>query len=46
MYRHQWQVGDFVVWDNVPTVHKAIFDYELPMRRLMHRTTVQGGAPQ
>ena len=45
VYRHQWRVGDFVVWDNCPTMHKASFDYELPLRRLMHRTTVEGSAP-
>ncbi len=46
VYRHRWQVGDFVIWDNCPTLHKATFDYELPLRRLMHRTTVEGGIPQ
>jgi len=45
VYRHQWRVGDLVVWDNCPTLHKATFDYELPLRRLMHRTTVEGSAP-
>jgi len=25
--------------------HKATFDYDLPQRRLMHRTTVRGTAP-
>jgi taurine dioxygenase len=25
--------------------HKANFDYDLPLRRLMHRTTVRGGIP-
>jgi taurine dioxygenase len=25
--------------------HKANFDYELPLRRLMYRTTVRGTAP-
>lgn len=45
VYRHEWQVGDFVFWDNCPTQHRALFDYELPQRRLMHRTTVAGSAP-
>jgi len=45
VYRHQWRVGDLVVWDNCPTLHKATFDYDLPLRRLMHRTTVEGSAP-
>jgi len=42
VYRHRWQVGDLVVWDNCSTQHRATFDYELPLRRLMHRTTVEG----
>lgn len=46
VYRHRWQVGDFVIWDNIVTLHKASFDYELPLRRLMHRTTVEGGIPE
>jgi len=25
--------------------HKANFDYELPLRILMHRTTVRGSVP-
>lgn len=44
-YRHQWRVGDLVMWDNIPTQHLAICDYALPQRRLMHRTTLRGSAP-
>jgi taurine dioxygenase len=39
-YRHSWQVDDLVMWDNCATQHKATFDYQLPQRRLMHRTTL------
>lgn len=39
VYRHQWQPGDLLMWDNCTVQHKAIQDYELPLRRLMHRTT-------
>jgi taurine dioxygenase len=39
-YRHQWEVGDLLIWDNSSTQHLAIADYALPQRRLMHRTTV------
>ena len=45
-YRHKWQVGDLLMWDNAASMHIAICDYELPERRLMHRTTVAGGVPQ
>jgi len=43
-YAHQWQAGDLLMWDNAAAQHKANFDYELPLRRLMHRTTVRGPA--
>ena len=44
-YRHRWRAGDLLMWDNCAAQHKANFDYELPLRRLMHRTTVRGTAP-
>lgn len=44
MYRHQWRVGDVLMWDNSATQHLAIADYALPQRRRMHRTTVAGTA--
>jgi taurine dioxygenase len=44
-YRHRWQVGDLLMWDNATSMHIAICDYQLPQRRLMHRTTVAGGVP-
>ena len=39
-YRHSYQVHDLLLWDDNSTQHKATFDYRLPERRLMHRTTV------
>jgi taurine dioxygenase len=45
LYRHKWQVGDLLIWDNAPSMHLAICDYALPERRLMHRTTVIGTVP-
>ena len=44
-YRHKWQVGDLLMWDNATSMHRAICDYRLPERRLMHRTTVVGEVP-
>lgn len=41
-YRHQWQVGDVVMWDNCATLHRATVDFALPQRRLMQRTTLTG----
>jgi taurine dioxygenase len=45
LYRHEWQVGDLLMWDNTSAMHLAICDYALPARRLMHRTTVIGTVP-
>lgn len=45
IYRHQWRTGDFLIWDNCSTQHKAVFDYALPQRRRMERTTLTGTAP-
>lgn len=40
VYRHQWQVGDMVVWDNQGLMHRV-----LPYTdegRVMHRTSIGG----
>ena len=42
IYRHQWKVGDLLIWDNCSTQHCAISDYALPERRRMERTTISG----
>ena len=45
VYRHQWQPGDLLLWDNCTVQHRAVQDYDLPQRRLMHRTTMGGAVP-
>jgi alpha-ketoglutarate-dependent taurine dioxygenase len=45
VYRHNWRVGDFLLWDNCSTQHRAIIDYQLPQRRRMERATLCGTAP-
>jgi len=44
MYRHRWQVGDLLMWDNCSTQHNAIANYGPQQRRHMRRTTVRGTA--
>jgi alpha-ketoglutarate-dependent taurine dioxygenase len=44
-YRHKWRVGDVLMWDNCAVQHKARFDYEPPLRRVMQRCTIEGGVP-
>ncbi|PPR12021.1 MAG: Alpha-ketoglutarate-dependent 2,4-dichlorophenoxyacetate dioxygenase [Alphaproteobacteria bacterium MarineAlpha11_Bin1] len=44
-YRHKWQVGDMVMFDNICVMHQAM-PYDLVnSRRLLHRTTVAGDMP-
>ena len=43
-YRHPWQVGDVLMWDNCLCQHLAIQDYG-SRQRLMHRVTVNGSVP-
>jgi taurine dioxygenase len=45
IYRHQWRPGDLLMWDNCTVQHRAIQDYDLPRRRVMHRTTMGGSVP-
>lgn len=40
-YRHQWQQGDMVIWNNPGLLHRA-HAYTLDSGRLMHRTTIMG----
>lgn len=45
IYRHQWRRNDVLMWDNCTVQHRAIQDYDMPQRRLMHRTTMGGAVP-
>jgi alpha-ketoglutarate-dependent taurine dioxygenase len=41
VYRHQWAVGDLVIWDNRGVLHRAT-RYDADSPRDMHRTTIAG----
>jgi alpha-ketoglutarate-dependent taurine dioxygenase len=45
VYRHRWQRGDVLIWDNVRVLHKAVA-LSPGMPRVLHRTTTAGGIPQ
>ncbi len=45
VYRHRWQPGDALVWDNRCTMHYAVYDYDPSETRRMHRTTSAGDRP-
>jgi len=40
-YRHQWQPGDLVIWDNCGVMHRVV-PYDENSGRTMHRTTIMG----
>lgn len=41
VYRHDWSVGDTVIWDNTGTMHRAL-PYDPNSGRLLHRTKLEG----
>ncbi|MFV0315406.1 MAG: TauD/TfdA dioxygenase family protein [Microthrixaceae bacterium] len=41
VYRHEWAVGDMVIWDNRGVLHRAC-PYDSASPRDMHRTTLDG----
>jgi len=49
IYRHRWQSGDILIWDNFATMHKVVHDHVENAEpghpehvRRMHRTTLKG----
>ena len=42
-YRHRWQQGDLMIWDNRSVMHTAILDYDEP--RSMKRVVIKGDRP-
>jgi taurine dioxygenase len=44
-YRHRWQVGDAVLWDNRRVLHAGTFYNIETETRLMHRTTFRETEP-
>jgi taurine dioxygenase len=44
-YRHQWRLGDMVIWDNRSVLHKANPDYDMNERRYLYRLMLKGEAP-
>ncbi len=43
-YRHQWEPGMLILWDNRSVLHRATGGYE-GHRRLLHRTTIAAWDP-
>jgi len=41
-YRHQWRVGDIVIWDNRCSYHRAAGDYPPEQDRIHWRVSIKG----
>ena len=41
-YRHRWQAGDMVIWDNRSVLHQANPDFDPTEYRYLYRIMVQG----
>ncbi|ETF04714.1 hypothetical protein W822_04005 [Advenella kashmirensis W13003] len=41
-YRHQWRVGDLVIWDNRSVMHQANADYDPEEYRYLYRIMLKG----
>ncbi len=41
VYRHEWTLGDTVMWDNTGTMHRAL-PYDPASGRMLHRTKLEG----
>jgi alpha-ketoglutarate-dependent taurine dioxygenase len=44
VYRHEWGVGDLVIWDNTGVMHR-VCPYDPDSARELHRTTMSGDEP-
>jgi taurine dioxygenase len=45
-YRHRWQPGDLVIWDNRCLLHKANGDYDMDQTRYLYRVMLEGDVPR
>ena len=44
-WRHNWTVGDLLIWDNIATQHAAVGDAAPGEARTLHRVTIGGTPP-
>jgi len=45
-HRHDWQLGDLVIWDNRCTMHRATTDFDITELREFHRILLKGSRPE
>ena len=44
VFRHEWQMGDLLIWDNTGTMHRVL-PYAADSGRRLHRVTLVGEEP-
>ena len=44
VYRHEWSMGDLVIWDNTGTMHRVV-PFDTKSGRRLHRVTLEGEEP-
>ena len=44
VYRHSWQMGDLLIWDNTGTMHRVL-PFDEDSGRELHRFTLNGEEP-
>jgi taurine dioxygenase len=44
VWKHEWRIGDLVLWDNRCTMHRRD-PFDAGARRVMHRTQIKGETP-
>jgi taurine dioxygenase len=44
-FRHRWQLGDVLIWDNASVQHAVVGDMPEGTERYLHRTTTVGEVP-
>jgi alpha-ketoglutarate-dependent taurine dioxygenase len=44
VYRHEWRMGDLVIWDNTGTMHRVV-EFDMDCGRRLHRVTLEGWEP-
>jgi len=45
IYRHQWRLGDLLVWDDRASMHMAYANYDLNETRTLYRLLIKGDRP-
>ena len=45
IYKHQWRVGDMLIWDNRSAMHQGVIDCDPQQLRLLHRVIIKGELP-